>query len=91
MPKQTLGCTKVLPGDGWIKLCEDAHYIQNIDKEPVYFFYSENEPPANVDIDDCHVFRQEQDDNLVTDAGDTIWIRQLPNTTQRIVITKLEL
>ena len=89
MAKTTLGLFVVPQGNSWTKLCTGAHYIQNVDNEPVYFVFGDNAPADSVGTKECHVFKQELDDNYVNDAGDTIWVKQQPHKASKLILTQL--
>jgi len=89
MGKKTIGTVIIPKGTSWTKLCEDAHFIQNVDNRVVYFYFSDTQPDDSIGTRDCHILRQEQDDNYVNSDGDTIWVKQQPHFTQSLVITQV--
>ena len=73
------------PSGGWELLVTGAAFVQNVDTEPVYVVWSDDEPTLT--REDAHILKAEQDDNYVNDFGDTMWIWKQPTKVSLVAIT----
>ena len=74
MGKTTQPKVIIEPGKDWVKVTSIDAYIQNIDDEPIVFAFGDTKP--TIGKEDGHVFKQEQNDYYVNEAGDTLWMHQ---------------